>query len=453
MTARILVVDDNAANRRLLEARLNAEYYEVITATNGPEAIEICDDGHCDIVLLDVMMPGMDGFEVCRRLKSSPMTAHLPVVMVTSLDQPADRTRGLDVGADDFVTKPIDEVHLLARVRSLARLKLVVDELRLRADATGMATPFVPPAGADSTRGRVLLVDDRPSSSERLVRALEPTASVTVETSPQEAVFKAAETDYDVMAVSLGLVDFDALRLCAQVRALERTRNLPLLIIADLEDRPRVLRGLELGVNDWLSRPVDRNELIARVRTQIRLKRYADGLREQVQQSIELALIDQLTGLNNRRFLDNHLPGLIEGVRMRRSPMSLCIFDIDHFKRVNDTYGHDAGDEVLKGFAQRLKHIVRNGDLLCRLGGEEFVMAMPGVNMTVATRIAERARRAIENEGFPIRGGTDMIRITTSIGVAERGPHQPAAELYHAADQALYRAKSEGRNRVVAAAA
>jgi two-component system cell cycle response regulator len=316
-----------------------------------------------------------------------------------------------------------------------------------------MGAPFVPPEGADSRRARVLLIDDRSSSVERLVRALEHNVDVTIEKSAQEAIFKAAETDYDVMVVSLGLSDYDALRLCAQVRALERTRNLPILIIADAEERPRVLRGLELGVNDWLSRPVDRNELIARVRTQVRLKRYADGLREQVQQSIEMALIDPLTGLNNRRYLDNHLSSLIDSSRMRRSPLSLCIFDIDHFKRVNDSYGHDVGDQVLQGFAQRLKGIIRTGDLLCRLGGEEFIMAMPGVNLMVAARIAERARCAIEGEAFAIRDGAGSLTITTSIGVAERTANQTAAELYHAADQALYRAKSSGRNRVVSTAA
>ncbi len=452
MTARILVVDDIAANRRLLEARLSAEYYEVITAASGPEALEICEDGQCDIVLLDVMMPGMDGFEVCRRLKAGDLTSHLPVVMVTSLDQPADRVKGLDAGADDFVTKPIDEAHLLARVRSLARLKLVIDELRLRAGAAGAPTRFAPPPGAE-TRGRVLIVEDRASSAEKLVRAIEPIAQATVEANAQEAIFKAAEADYDVMVVSVGLANFDALRLCAQIRALERMRNLPILLIADAEERPRVLRGLELGVNDWLSRPVDRNEFIARVRTQIRQKRYADGLREQVMQSVELALIDQLTGLNNRRYFDLHVTNLVETSRMRRSPLTLCIFDIDHFKRVNDTYGHDAGDDVLKGFAERLKNIVRSGDLLCRLGGEEFVIVMPGVNLAVATRIAERALKAIDGEPFSIRGGTQEIVVTTSIGVAERAGAQRSPELFHAADQALYRAKSEGRNRVVAAAA
>ena len=128
-----------------------------------------------------------------------------------------------------------------------------------------------------------------------------------------------------------------------------------------------MLRGLDLGVNDYLARPIDRNELLARVRTQLRHKRYADSLRNKVQQSIELALVDPLTGLNNRRFLENHLATMLDQAQRRRAPLSLMIFDIDHFKSVNDTYGHDCGDEVLKGFADRLRRVIRGGDLLCRL--------------------------------------------------------------------------------------
>ena len=454
MTARVLVVDDNAANRKLLEARLNAEYFDVLTASNGPDAIAICEKGMCDIVLLDVMMPDMDGFEVCRRLKGHISTAHLPIVMVTALDQPADRVRGLEAGADDFVTKPIDEMHLIARVRSLSRLKVVIDELRNRANTTvalGMISPFGAPTAEDGRRGRLLLVDDRRSSSERLTQALSQHHVVTVEPNAQEAMFKAAEDNVDVLIISLGLASYDALRLCSQIRALERTRNMPILLIADLEDRPRVLRGLELGINDWLSRPVDRNELLARVRTQLRQKRYADSLREKVQQSIELALFDPLTGLNNRRFLENHLSTMMENARVRRAPLTLMILDIDHFKRVNDTYGHDAGDEVLKGFADRLRGIIRGGDLLCRLGGEEFLIVMPNVNVTAATRIAERARMAVEQEGFTLKTGK-TIKVTCSIGVAERRDNNDSHELYRRADQALYRSKAEGRNRVTEAA-
>ncbi len=132
MSARVLVVDDLLVNRKLLEARLSAEYFDVVLAASGPEALTICAADECDVVLLDVMMPGMDGFEVCRRLKQDVKTHHLPVIMVTALDQPSDRVRGLEAGADDFLTKPIDEIALTARVRSLARLKVIFDELRGR---------------------------------------------------------------------------------------------------------------------------------------------------------------------------------------------------------------------------------------------------------------------------------------------------------------------------------
>ena len=162
MTARVLVVDDVLPNIKLLEARLSAEYFEVLRATNGPEALSICAQQRCDIVLLDVMMPGMDGFEVCRRLKSDLSTAHIPVVMVTALDQPADRVRGLDVGADDFLTKPVDEIALLARVRSLARLKMMIDELRTRAATSaslGVGEAALHTLSASVENGRILLVD------------------------------------------------------------------------------------------------------------------------------------------------------------------------------------------------------------------------------------------------------------------------------------------------------
>jgi two-component system cell cycle response regulator len=456
MTARILVVDDSAANRKLLEARLTAEYFDVITASNGAEALGSCEKSLCDIVVLDVMMPDIDGFEVCRRLKGHISTAHLPVVLVTALDQPADRVRGLEAGADDFVTKPIDEMQLIARVRSLARLKVVIDELRNRANTTvslGAIRPYSASGVEDGRRGRLLIVDDRASSSERLTQALAPHHAVTVEPNAQEAMFKAAEDNVDVIIVSLGLASYDALRLCSQIRALERTRNLPILVIADPDDRNRVLRGLELGINDWLGRPVDRNELLARVRTQLTQKRYADSLREKVQQSIELALFDPLTGLNNRRFLESHLKTMIDNARIRRAPLTLMILDIDHFKRVNDTYGHDVGDEVLKAFADRLRGMIRGGDLLCRLGGEEFMIVMPGVNIAAATRIAERARLAIEEEPFLVNKGARSLAVTASIGLAERTEQSDSHELYRRADKALYRSKAEGRNRVSADAA
>ena len=456
MTARILVVDDILANIKLLEAKLTAEYFDVLTATNGLDALAICESGQCDIVLLDVMMPGMDGFEVCARLKASQNTAHITVVMVTALDQPSDRVRGLQAGADDFLTKPVDEIALIARVRSLSRLKIVMDELRNRAltsAALGMANPVAEALSDKGENGRILLVDDRQYSSERIMQSLSQKHKVDLEVNPQDALFRIAEGGYDVVVVSLGLKDYDALRLCSQVRSLERTRQLPLLMVADLEDRARVLRGLDLGVNDYLTRPIDRNELLARVRTQLRRKRYADKLRENVQASIEMAAIDALTGLNNRRYLEAHLASMLDHAITREKPLILMILDIDFFKRVNDTYGHDAGDMVLKGFANRVKGVIRTADLLCRLGGEEFVVVMPETTLETSQTIAERIRASVEDEKFIINSQGDGIHITVSIGLADRTAECDPEQLYKRADRALYRSKNEGRNRITADAA
>src|SRR5271163_4209720 len=230
MTARVLVVDDVQPNLKLLEMRLSAEYFEVLTATNGPDAIAICKMGGCDIVLLDVMMPGMDGFEVCRRLRAAPETAHLPIVLVTALDRPADRVRGLEAGADDFLTKPIDEIALIARVRSLARLKTALDELRLRTAtivSLGMPDPLAHALAEGGLGGRILLVEDRASSSNQMIVALRGSHDLETETDPQEALFKSVTGSYDLFVVSLSIAGFDALRLCSQIRSLERTRHLP----------------------------------------------------------------------------------------------------------------------------------------------------------------------------------------------------------------------------------
>ncbi|HVV92161.1 MAG TPA: PleD family two-component system response regulator, partial [Hyphomicrobiales bacterium] len=398
MTARVLVVDDVLANVKLLEARLSAEYFEVVTAMSGAEALDIAARAQCDIVLLDVMMPEMDGFEVCCRLKADPATHHIPVIMVTALDQPSDRVKGLEAGADDFLTKPVSDIALLARVRSLSRLKMMTDELRTRAATSsqiGLADALGEVMLDDGLGGRLLLVDDRASSYERIAEALGAQQKVDVEISPQEALFRLAETDYDLVLVNLGLEGFDGLRLCSQIRSLERTRALPILLIVEPDDSQRLLRGLDIGVNDYLMRPVDKNELVARVRTQVRRRRYNERLRTNVQQSVQMAITDGLTGLYNRRYMQLHLDALMERSLERERPLAMLLVDIDFFKAVNDTHGHDAGDAVLREFAERLRASVRGIDLACRYGGEEFVIVMPEADLGIASTVAERLRRRV----------------------------------------------------------
>lgn len=457
MTARVLVVDDIAANLKLLEAKLSAEYFDVVTAQSGPEAIAICERGEADIVLLDVMMPGMNGFDVCRRLKSTPSTAHIPVVMVTALDQPRDRLQGLDAGADDFLTKPLDDAALFARVRSLSRLKTMTDELRSRAIASarlGIADPLVAAAAETGLNGRILLVEDRQTVVERMQAVLSAFHHVEVEGDAQQALLRAGEGDFDSVIVSLNLQDQDGLRLCSQLRSLPTTRNTPVLLMGEVDDRPRILRGLEIGAHDFLMRPIDRNELLARVRTQVRRKRFTERLRDSVQSSMEMAVMDQLTGLHNRRFMDNRLAAMFDESALRARSLSILVLDVDHFKAVNDSWGHDAGDEVLREFADRVRACTRGIDLVARMGGEEIVVVLPDTGRDAASHVAERIREKVESQPFAIQNGIRNIKVTVSVGVAHRrAGDASSADMMKRADDALYQAKASGRNRVIVASA
>ncbi|MDI6624642.1 MAG: PleD family two-component system response regulator [Brevundimonas sp.] len=453
MTARILVVDDVEPNVRLLEAKLTLEYYEVLTAMDGATALEIASAERPDIILLDVMMPGMDGFETCRRLKADPVTRHIPVVLVTALDGREDKIKGLGVGADDFVTKPIDDVILFARVKSLVRLKAVMDELREREESGRRLGVDADGAGRlRGSGGRVLIVDDNTLQSEKMVTHLAGEHRPVVEADPAAALV-AAGGPIDLMIVNVSSSGFDGLRFVAQARSSEASRKTPILAVVDPADRPRLLKALELGVNDILPRPVDSEELMARARTQIKRKRYADFLKEKLDYSLEMAVTDALTGLHNRRYMAGQLQAMVGRAGQGGDSVAVLVMDIDHFKAVNDSFGHDAGDEVLREFAVRLATNVRAIDLPCRFGGEEFVVVMPGASLEAAARVADRIRRDIEGQPFPIMGGAEGLTITVSVGVAASVPGDTPEGLLKRADEGVYEAKAHGRNQVIARAA
>lgn len=461
MTARILVVDDVDSNVKLLEARLLSEYYEVVCAYSGAEALEICFGGQIDVVLLDILMPDMDGFEVCRRLKEDPRTAHITVVMFTSLNSQDDRIRGLEAGADDFMSKPVGDLQLMSRVKSLARLKMVSDELFQRsgtvADAeveTLLSSKLSGLVDGGAGAARILIVDEDELEAARLRLILGETYHVDVANDANTALIRAIDTEYDSIVVSTAFTQYDPLRICSQLRTIERTRLVPIILLVDEEEGGLVVKALELGVNDYLMRPLEKLELFARLRTQIKRKCYNDLLRQSMLRSIAMAVTDSLTGLHNRRYLDTHMPVLLARACGRERPLSVVMMDFDHFKLVNDQYGHDAGDDVLREFSTRLRKIVRNMDVMCRYGGEEFTVVLPDTTMEAAAAVAERIREAVAEKPFSILGGKYSVRLTISIGIAGmRLIGDNAVELFARTDAALYQAKKDGRNRVVLSAA
>jgi len=453
MTARILVVDDLAPNTRLLEAKLTHEYFDVLTASDGESALKIVREHSPDIVLLDVMMPGMDGFEVCKRMKADPASAHIPVVMVTALSDVADRVRGLEAGADDFLTKPINDVALMARVKSLVRLKMMLDELRLREDTSEQLGALDSPNGGDGEIGdgvRIVLVEDNDLSAERLeVIAGEAGYKVERVRDCAGALEAAKEGDVELTIVSLDLEDEDPLRLCSQMRSAENTRHLPVLLVIEDNDTDRLAKGLEIGANDYIVRPFDRQELLARIRTQVRRHRYEKCLRENYRRSISMALTDALTGLYNRRYFDTHFETQIRHAAETGKSLALLMLDLDRFKAINDTHGHNVGDEVLRETARRLSDNLRTVDMVARFGGEEFAIVMPDTTPEIAMSAAERLRARIGEKPFKVSSDkAEEITVTTSIGLAVASRHPDATDLLKRADYALYAAKRAGRNTV-----
>jgi two-component system cell cycle response regulator len=448
MTARILIVDDVPANTRLLEAKLSAEYYQVAAAEDGYEALRLAQSWQPDLILLDIMMPEMDGYETCRRLKADPITQHIPVMMVTALGEAAERLRGLEAGADDFLTKPVDYETLFARTRSLVRLKRLLDELRMRGEtarALGLGGEDV---NVPSVSGaRALVVDDWDLGAQTVQDALAREGIIPGRASSEaEAMALTASIPFDIIVLSLSMTSEDPLRLAARLRAADATQAIPLLLIAEPEQRDRIMRGFDLGANDWLLRPLDENELRARARNQIRRKFYQDRLRADLGSALEMALTDPLTGFYNQRYLLRHLRSLL--ATGQTNGVALLMVDVDHFKSVNDRYGHAAGDQALKAIADTLRGRTRVFDSIARYGGEEFIVVMPGATAQDAFSAAERLRASIEALLFiPMPGVTHTL--TVSIGVSFGMTAGFTAEaLLQTADHAMYQAKRAGRNRV-----
>jgi two-component system cell cycle response regulator len=457
MTARVLIIDDILPNVKLLEAKLTGEYFEVITALSGAEGIEKAETLSPDIILLDVMMPEMDGFEACQRLKSSPITGHIPVVMVTALTDATDRVRGLEAGADDFLSKPVNDVALMSRVRSLVRLKMTVDEWRVRentASQFGLLGKQAAIFSESYEKAKVLVIEDKVFESEKFVETLKHDEDiVTPVRSGEQGIALAQQESFDIIIVSLNLAAEDGLRLCTHLRSNERTRAIPILVIGEETDMKRIAIGLEIGAYDYILRPIDRNELLARVRTQVRRRRFQERLRANYEVSLSLALTDTLTGVYNRRYLMVHLEKLLQKNAEAKKNLCVLMIDIDHFKQINDTHGHSTGDMVLKIFAERISQRLRSFDLVARLGGEEFIVVLPDINLDMAIHVAERLRQSICNEPFRVGapGTVQDISVSISVGamLVDVSQHGITSEqVLKRVDEEVYKAKGAGRNCV-----
>jgi len=454
MSGRILVVDDTATNRLILRAKLSADYYDVLQADGGISGLEMARRELPDLVLLDVMMPDMDGFAVCLALKSDPLTAHIPVVMVTAANAQEDRIRGLEAGADDFLNKPINDITLFARVRNLMRVKMMFDELKMRefttqelglGDMTGSLE-----AKLDHTASVVLALKSR-EQSDRFRACIDAQFAYQTRCARHESEVLAlgAEDPPDAFIITQHLADGDdGLRLVSKLRANPATRQCAILLVVEDGSLETASKALDVGASDYIFAPFDPNEMAARLRSQMRRKKYSDQLRSNVRDSLRLAVTDPLTGLYNRRYATQHIARIVARATETGMPYAVMMLDLDRFKSVNDTFGHAGGDAVLVEFANRLKANLRGIDLIARMGGEEFLVVMPDTSPHEASHSAERIRRVIHETPFLLDNG-ELTPVTVSIGVAsESCSARTADDVIQQADQALYESKTSGRNKV-----
>lgn len=449
MTATVLVVDDLEQNVKLLEAKLLSEYYTVLSANNGKKALELLSTNSVDIVLLDVMMPEMDGFEACRQIKANPETTHIPVVMVTALSEIEDRVKGLESGADEFLTKPINDTALFARVRSLARMKTVIDELKLRNKTNEELGSEVIELNDNFAESKILLLDDDVIQAQNLTTDLAPLTTQVQVLSKSEKIDSLGSFIPDLIIINCQMDTEDPLRIGVTLRAKPILKNSVIMLMAEEENIPMVIKGMELGINDYFIYPVDKSELKARVKTQLRRKLYQDKLRTELEESVDLSTKDGLTGVFNRRYFDIHIIQMAQKATESGQKLCLMIMDMDHFKEVNDTYGHQAGDSVLISLAKSLKSSFRITDLIARYGGEEFVVLLGNTTIEQGKTLAERIRQQIEALNFDVPGLATPIKKTVSIGVSEFIPNETVADFVGRVDKGLYDAKESGRNKVV----
>jgi two-component system cell cycle response regulator len=326
----------------------------------------------------------------------------------------------------------------------------VLDELRYRDQGGALAGIVADPVELDAQPASALVVTSEERSGKRFARAFPDGIDAHYELEPAAAV-KRMQDGIDLMLLDLTCPTFDGLRVCARIRSDTATRQVPIVAIVNPDDVQTAVKALELGANDIVYRPVDASELAARVRTQLRRKRYADKLRNRLDESLNMAITDALTGLHNRRFIESRLRQAVDSANAGGAPVSVLLLDIDYFKRINDTHGHEAGDVVLKVFAERITAQLRALDLASRYGGEEFVILMPGAGLAEAEHAAERLRRSVCNETFKLSEELELP-VTVSIGLAQASSGEPMESLLRRADAALYEAKTDGPNRVQAAA-
>lgn len=450
----ILVVDDDPLNVKLLSASLGATGYRILKAFGGMEAIEMVKANTPDLILLDIMMPDMDGYEVIQKLKRHPETKDIPIVLITALEGEEEKARGLAVGADEFLNKPVNTAELETRVLSLLRMKKYQEQLCSRIQTENTVLGEAVPKEACEQDGHipnVLVIEDNLRDAHLIVNHLEamPLNYKIVQTG-EETLTLIRNERIDLVLLDLMLPDLNGIDICREIKGSEKTISIQVVIVTTFDDLRMKIRGIEVGADDFLVKPLNREEIKARVAALLKKKAFMDRLHERADVAIQAAMVDNLTGVYNYAYFKHFMELEIKRSIRQENKMALLMIDVDNFKRFNDTFGHPAGDMALAGIGRHLKDNVRDIDVVARYGGEEFAVVLPYAGWRTGIQVAERLLSLINEQQMMIDGNPSFAAsVTMSIGLAVYPDNGISAEaIVCAADDALYEAKRQGKNRI-----
>jgi len=448
---RILIVDDEPVNVKLMGAILSTEQFDIISAFNGKTALELVNTQKVDLVLLDIMMPEIDGYEVTKEIKRNIQTKDIPVILVTALHGKEDKMRGLQAGADEFLTKPVNKVEIIARVKSMLRLRQYQEQINIRKKSEEpLSIPSLNPSSNRNTTQCVLLVEDDVKDLKLIQQLVsnEPYCLRIVK-SGEDAIALALKEKIDLILLDIILPGLDGYQVCQYLKKNNSTCDIQILMITCLSDLESKLKGVEEGVDDFLVKPIDNRELKSRINALLKKKSYLNQLHTHRERALSLAINDGLTRLYNQSYLKRYLEAEVPRSINRGYLTGLLIADLDNFKKYNDAMGHLFGDQIIKKFAEIIKISIREIDFPARYGGEEFAIVFPYADKKIVLNIAESIRKAIEDHIFLDATDPTFASITTSIGVAFCPEHaNNADDLIEKADYMLYRAKKMGKNQV-----
>jgi two-component system cell cycle response regulator len=448
--SKILVVDDEPLNVKLLTAMIPPEEYETASAFSGEEALKIVRDFRPDLILLDIMMAGLNGYELTRILKSNTESSDIPIVLITAFSGSEYELKGLEAGADEFLNKPVNKTELLTRAKSLIRLRQYKEQIKSRTCSINSVTSKNDEKDCldneDLNLPTILIVEDNKIDAKLLQRYLhgEP-YQIKFANDGEKAISRSQQERIDVILLDLLLPGKSGFEVCSTLKEKENTQNIQIVAITGLSDLESKLKGIELGVDDYLIKPVNIHILRTRVKSLVKKKALLDRLCDKYEMAVHSAITDKLTGLYNRRYFDHFLDFEVKRSSRQNASLALLMMDIDNFKKINDTLGHLYGDKILNKLGDITRSIIRETDLAARYGGEEFAIVMSNTGLEEAIEIAERMRKAINACDFGIK----KLPTTVSIGIALYPLDSTSLQdLLSNADRALYKAKHEGKNRV-----